>query len=156
MHFCPPVSSRLGGKSFLVVPESMPAIKHGWRGGSMSSVLLKCLTLRTHMERTFHLQAACDTLVTFPQKAACDTMPRRHIQLKGDTALGQTRAQAVLTSEGLNSLIQYLCLLVHSFICPKRFPILSTVIQKFKHICWPSSPRYHSVLFHELLVLISM
>lgn len=59
----------------------------------MSSVLLKCLALRTNMESTFHLKAACDTLMTFPQKAACDTLPTRHIQLKGDTVLGQTSAK---------------------------------------------------------------
>lgn len=31
--FCLPVSSRLDGKSFLVVPESVPAIEHGWGRG---------------------------------------------------------------------------------------------------------------------------
>lgn len=78
-----------------MVPESVAAIKPGWDGGggSMSSVFLQCLTLRTNMERTFHLQAARDAVMTFPQKAACDTVPRSHIQLEGDTALGQTSAK---------------------------------------------------------------
>lgn len=39
--FCPAVSSRLGGKSFLVVPGIVPAIKHGLGvGRSVSSVSL--------------------------------------------------------------------------------------------------------------------